>query len=127
MLNRPNTEELAEMRTQVFAKIEELYPKETNRGRWREMPLYKLARLRRNTGFRGVTWFFKGDIILGWKRADGTVETYSWHPWFTHGDKTSFVGACILPNDNALAWLETPVMPPAKPAPPSDPLDNYVG
>jgi hypothetical protein len=103
------TQELQLAREDFLAKFRKHYPESKDFTH----PAYKLARLRKNTGFRGVRWFYKGDIILAGKYTDGSIRTFSWHPlWnINHGPcpeglKNAIIGRCALPNDKALEWLE---------------------
>lgn len=103
-------QELQSVKQDFLAKYRKHYP---NDQKGFTHPLYKLAKLKKNTGFRGVVWFKKNDFILAGKRIDGSIHTFSWHPiWnINHGEmpkplENAIVGRCILPNDKALEWQE---------------------
>lgn len=92
-----------DLRQQVLAKLPESERKRIGLG-------YRLFKLRKNTGFRGATWFEKGEIGLGRVRPGGSIETYSFQPIMKDGKYVKGIpdpiGACSLPNANAIKWLE---------------------
>jgi len=102
-------EELNLAKQEFLSKYRKHYPE----GKDFIHPCYRLARLKKNTGFRGVVWFYKGDIILAGNYNDGSIRTFSWHPLWnekhgpcSEGLKNAIIGGCHLPNDKALEWLE---------------------